>query len=144
MKENPYRQDREEMRELLRQYKNLKEGYSHDFIDEESFEMIVDHFDDKDELPSAIEAVDFGIQQYPFSSMLQIKKADLLIATRQYREALSLLEQAELLDRNDINLYILKTDAYLALDQQKKAATLLEEAIGNKPNPLHIGRPPVN
>src|SRR4029079_1097103 len=66
---------------------------------------------------------------YPFSSLLQIKKADLLIATRHYREALSLLEKAELLDRTDINVYILKTDAYLALDQQKKAALLLEQAI---------------
>src|SRR5688572_1805372 len=101
MKENPYRHDREEMRELLRQYNNLKEGFSHNFIDEESFERIIDHFDDKDELQSALEAVDFGIQQYPFSSMLQIKKADLLIATRQYRAALSLLEKAELLDRTD-------------------------------------------
>ena len=129
MRENPYREDREEMRELLRQYNHLKEGKSHSFIDEDSFERIVDYFDDKDDLASAIEAVDFGIEQYPYSSILQIKKADLLIATRHYREALTLLEKAELLDRTDINLYILKTDAYLALDQQKKAAALLEEAI---------------
>ena len=129
MRENPYREDREEMRELLRQYNNLKQGTRHAFIDEDSFERIVDYFDDKDDLAAAIEAVDFGISQYPYSSILQIKKADLLIATRHYREALALLERAELLDRTDINLYILKTDAYLALDQQKKAASLLEEAI---------------
>ncbi|HJU46227.1 MAG TPA: tetratricopeptide repeat protein, partial [Chitinophagaceae bacterium] len=30
---------------------------------------------------------------------------------------------------NDINLYILKTDAYLALDQQEKAVELLESAL---------------
>ena len=129
MRENPYREDREEMKELLRQYTNLKEGNSYSFIDEDSFEKIIDYFDDKDDLPAAIEAVDFGIEQYPYSAILQIKKADLLIATRHYREALSWLEKAELLDRTDINLYILKTDAYLALDQQKKAAALLEEAI---------------
>ena len=35
----------------------------------------------------------------------------------------------ELLDSNDINLYILKTDAYLALDQQEKAVVLLQEAL---------------
>ena len=129
MKENPYREDKEEMRELLRQYNHLREGTSYSFIEEESFEKIIDYYDDKDDLPAALEAVDFGIEQYPFSSILQIKKADLLIATRKYREALVWLEKAELLDRTDINLYILKTDAYLALDQQKKAAVLLEEAI---------------
>ena len=128
MRENPYRQDKE-IKELLQQYHNLKRGTSYIFIEEESFERIVDHFDDKNDMTSAIEAADYGIQQYPYSSILQIKKADLLIATKNYREALSLLEKAELLDRGDINLYILKTDAYLALDQQKKAADLLEQAI---------------
>jgi tetratricopeptide (TPR) repeat protein len=129
MKENPYRQDKEEMKELLKQYNNLREGKSSSFIEEESFERIIDYYDDQEDLSAALEAVDYGIQQYPYSSLLQIKKADLLIATRHYSEALNLLEKAELLDRTDINVYILKTDAYLALDQQKKAALLLEQAI---------------
>src|SRR5438552_2019218 len=129
MRENPYRQDKEEMKELLKQYSNLKAGNSYTFIEEESFERIIDYYDDKEDMSAAMEAVEYGIHQYPFSSLLQIKKADLLIATRRYREALSLLEKAELLDRTDINVYILKTDAYLALDQQKKAALILEQAI---------------
>jgi tetratricopeptide (TPR) repeat protein len=129
MRDNPYRQDKEEMKELLKQYTNLKEGKSNSFIEEESFERIIDYYDDKEDLSAALEAVDYGIRQYPYSSLLQIKKADLLIATRHYTEALALLEKAELLDGTDINVYILKTDAYLALDQQRKAALLLEQAI---------------
>lgn len=38
MKENPYRQDNEEIRELVNQFQNLKAGRSHSFLDEESFE----------------------------------------------------------------------------------------------------------
>jgi tetratricopeptide (TPR) repeat protein len=129
MRENPYRQDREGMIELLQQYNNMKEGNSYVFLEEDAFEQLIDYFDEKDDLASALEAADYGIQQYPYSSILLIKKADLLIAKRLYREALSLLEKAELLDNGDINLYILKTDVYLALDQQKKAADLLEKAI---------------
>lgn len=131
MSENPYRENKEELKELIRQFNNLRSGLSHSFIDEDSFERIVDYYDDKDDLTSAMEAVELAVEQYPFSSTLQLKKADLLIATRQYKEALFILEKAELLDRTDINLYILKTDAYLALDQQKHAAALLEEAIDN-------------
>ena len=82
MKENPYRQDNEELRELLKQFENLRTGRSHSFLDEESFERIVDYFDDKDELNKALEAVELGIEQYPYSSSLLVKKADLLIATR--------------------------------------------------------------
>jgi tetratricopeptide (TPR) repeat protein len=129
MKENPFRQEREQMKELLRQYNNFKTGKKFDFIEEESFEQIIDYFDENDNLPLALEAADFAVEQYPYSSSLFIKKADILIATQRYREALTILEKAEILDSSDINLYILKTDAYLALDDHLKAAALLEEAI---------------
>jgi tetratricopeptide (TPR) repeat protein len=129
MKENPYRQNREELKELLLQYNNFKNGRKFNFIEEEAFERLIDYFDENDDLASAVEAVNYAIEQFPYSSSLHIKKADLLIATRRYREALSLLDKAELLDSNDINLYILKTDAHLALDNQEKAAALLEKAI---------------
>ena len=129
MQENPYHQDREEIKELLKQFQDLKNGRHHSFLEEEAFEKIIDYFDDTEDLTQAIEAVEIGIGQYPYSSALLIKKADLMIATRRYFEALAILEQAELLDGADINLYILKTDAYLALDQQEKAVALLENAL---------------
>lgn len=129
MRENPYREDREELRELLRQYQNLKNGRSHTFLEEDAFERIIDYFDEKDNMPEALEAADTGLSQFPYSSHLMIKKADLLLASRKYREALDILEVAELYDSSDLNLYILKTDAYLALDQQGKAVELLEAAL---------------
>jgi tetratricopeptide (TPR) repeat protein len=129
MSKYPYRQDREELKELLQQFDNLKTGKSNSFIEEDSFERIIDHFDEKEQLAAALEVAEYGIRQYPYSSALLLKKADLLIALRRYKEALHILEQAALLDSKDTNLYILKTDAYLALDQQEKAAAVLEAAI---------------
>jgi len=129
MQDHLSRDDRDELNELLRQYDNLRAGRSHSFLEEEAFERIIDHFDDKDDIVRALEAAETGLEYFPFSSHLLIKKADLLIATRRYREALEKLEQASLYDNNDINIYILKTDAYLALDEQAKAVELLEEAL---------------
>ncbi|MBS1916533.1 MAG: tetratricopeptide repeat protein [Bacteroidetes bacterium] len=129
MKENPYHQEQEEIKELLKRYQNLRNGHSNSFLEEESFEKIIDYFDETEDMHQAVEAAELAIEQYPYSSVLLIKKADLMIATRKYHDALQVLEQAELLDSADINLYILKTDAYLALDQQEKAVTLLENAL---------------
>lgn len=129
MKEHFLPQDNEELNELLGQYQRLKAGRSHSYLDEESFERIIDHFDETENLPAALEAAEIAVVQYPYSSTLIIKKADLLIATHKYHEALDTLEHAEVLDSHDINLYILKTDAYLALDQQEKAVELLENAL---------------
>lgn len=129
MQEHLSRDDRDELNELLLQYQKLRSGKSHTFLEEEAFERIIDYFDDKDDLKQALEAAETGLEYFPFSSQLLIKKADLLIASRHYRQALELLEQASLFDSNDINIYILKTDAYLALDEQAKAVELLEEAL---------------
>lgn len=129
MSKYPYRQDRDELRELLLQFDNLKAGKGNSYIEEDSFERIIDYFDEKEKLTEALEAAEYGIEQYPYSAALLLKKADMLIALRRYKEALYILEQAELLDGKDTNLYILKTDAYLALDQQEKAAAILEAAI---------------
>jgi len=129
MKENPYREDREELKELLRQYENLKSGRSYSFIEEDAFERIIDYYDDHDNLQEALNAAQTGLELFPFSSMLMIKKADLLLASRKYYQALDILETASLYDSSDINLYILKTDVYLALDQQQKAVDLLEAAL---------------
>jgi len=129
MQEYPYREEREELNELLKQYENLRNGRSHSFIEEDAFEKIIDYYDDKDDLGKALEVAETGLEYFPYSSQLLIKKADLLLAMRKYQEALAVLEHAELFDSTDINLYILKTEAYLALDQQEKAVQLLEEAL---------------
>lgn len=129
MQDNSYRNDRDEIRDLLKQFENLRSGMSHGFLEEESFEKIIDYYDEKDEISKALEAAEFGVGQFPYSSSLLIKKADLLIATRKYEEALDILEKAEILDSSDIDIYILKTDALLALDQHERAVGILEEAI---------------
>src|SRR5436190_4932175 len=129
MKENPYRENKDEIDDLLKQYENLKTGRSHKFLDEEAFEKIVEFYDENEDLQKALEAAELGSEQYPFSSSLLIKKADILLSLRRYLDALKILEQAELFDGGDINLYILKTDVLLALDQQEKAVELLEKAL---------------
>ena len=96
MSNYPYRQDRDELKELLQQFDNLKSGRSHSLIEEDSFEKIIDYYDEKDELVKALEAAEYSLEQYPYSSALLLKKCDLLIATKKYKEAIYFLEQAEL------------------------------------------------
>ena len=118
-----------DIRELMLKYHNLKNGRANAYIEEDDFERIIEHLDEKDEIIEAIQAADLALEQYPFSALLMIKKADLLLATRKYKEALKLLNTATLYDHKDMNLFILKTDAYLALDQPEKAIVLLQEAL---------------
>ncbi len=129
MSKNPYRQDREELRELLQQFANLKSGKSYAFIEEDGFHRILDYFIEKEQHSNALEAVNYAIQQYAYSAALLIKKADVLISLHQYKESLQVIEQAALLDSSDAALYVIKMDALLALDDQQEASVLLKEAV---------------
>ncbi len=129
MSKYPYRQDKEELKALLLQFENLKAGRPNSFIEEDGFELIIDHLDELEQYEKALEAANYAIEQYSYSSGLLLQKANLLIVLRKYHEALEILSRAESLDSNETSLYILQTDAYLALDMQQKAAAILEDAI---------------
>ncbi len=129
MTTDPYQNDKETIKELLKQYESVRQGNSSFFFEEEAFEKIIDYYDDQEETGRALEAAEISIEYFPFSSSLLLRKADLLLSSRKYNDALEVLHKAEMLDGTDVNLYILKTDAYLALDQQEKAVEILEAAI---------------
>jgi tetratricopeptide (TPR) repeat protein len=128
-KHNPFSEDKHQIQELLKIYSNLKSGNGHSYLDEESFERIISHYQDKDDLKNAFEAAELATGQFPWCADLLIKKADILLAKRRYNEALAILDKAELLDSKDINLYICKTDAYLALEMEEEAISLLQNAL---------------
>ena len=124
MKSDPYH-DKESLAELLKHYNNLRNGQKSIFLEEEAFEKIIDYYDEQEDLAKALEVAETAIEYFPYSASLLIRKADVLLATRKYKDALEILERAELFDATDINLYILKTDAYLAMDMQEQAVELL-------------------
>ncbi len=131
MRNDQYRQDREELKELLQQFENLKAGRTNSFIEEEGFERLIEYYDDKEKFEEALTVCEYAINQYPYAASILLLKANLLILTKKYTEALKILHKAEELDATDATLYILKTDVYLALDMQPKAAEVLEIAIEN-------------
>lgn len=129
MKQDQYSNENEELKDLLTQYNNFKSGRKFNFLEEDSFILLIDYFDERDQVLQAIEAVDYAIEQFPFSGTLLWKKADLIMTQKRYDEALILLEKAEVYDAKDVNVYILKMDIYLALENSQKAASVLEDAI---------------
>ncbi|TAE17573.1 MAG: hypothetical protein EAY72_01785 [Bacteroidetes bacterium] len=119
----------EQMQHLVSRFEGLQAGRIGTFLDEEAFEKLIDYFQENDYTAKANDAVELGLQFFPKSASLLIRKADLLLVARKYLDCLAVLEEVEILDQSDINLYILQTDAYLAIDQQEKAVQVLEKAL---------------
>lgn len=129
MYERPSRENADEIEDLIRQYEDLQAGKKSSFLEEESFEILIEYFNEKNNFTKALEIAETALDYFPYSGGMFVKKADLLIAVHRYNEALDTLKQAEFYDHDNIDIYILKTDAYLALDMPQKAAALLEEAL---------------
>lgn len=123
------REEREEIEELMRMYDNLKLGRNASFINEEDFERIVEHLEDKEDFREAYKASALALEYFPFATFFMLRKADYLIDNQRFTEAMAILDRVELLDQNDISLYILKTDCLLGQEMHEKAALVLEEAL---------------
>lgn len=128
-KEQSFGEGFEDLKELIRQFENMQEGRNHEFLDEDSFELIIDYYDEQDQLTKALQAAEVAVEQFPFSALLLLKKADLLIEAKRFGEALHLLRKADAYDPGDIYLYILKTDACLGLDRRQEAEAILRDAL---------------
>lgn len=117
------------LEELLEKYNAIKNGNNLSFLEQEHFISIIEYFDDIEDFDKAIEAVEIGLEYFPYSSVLLIKKADFQIADKKFYEALETLEKSEAFNKFDINLYILKIDAYLALRMHDEANEIFTAAI---------------
>jgi tetratricopeptide (TPR) repeat protein len=129
MHDRPFRGNTDEIDDLIRQYEDLRAGKKSSFLEEESFEILIEYFNEKNSFHKALEITETALDYFPYSGDLFVRKADLLVAIHNYSAALEALKQAEFYDHDNIDIYILKTDAYLALDLPQKAASLLEEAL---------------
>ena len=126
MGNNPFRQDRGELSDLIQNYLKFKAGLNALFIDEEGFERIIDYYNEKESFHDAFEAAEFACAQFPYSSSLLIKKADVLVSLRRFEECLSVLDFASLFDGTDALSYIIRSEALLALDRVEEALSLFE------------------
>lgn len=118
----------EDIRILIDQIDKYKKGESSIYPDEEEFDMVSDFYMQVIKNVQALEVVEIGLTLYPFSTLLMLSKANLLIVLSRFEETLDILDAVELYSPNDIDVYILRLEASLALGMQEKAEELYETA----------------
>ena len=123
------RQNREELRILLARFQNLKNGFPDSYIEEEGFEYIIEHFEEREKHVQALEACAYGISQYPYSGNLLLLNASMLVVLRRYEAALDILQKLSVLNFLEVTKYVLEAECYLALNQNDDAETTMTEAI---------------
>lgn len=111
---------------LVKRYEQAIESGKSPYFDADEFSELADYFDQQDDLDTAREIIDSGLAIHPGNTPLLIKKAKIIVYDNDYQEALELLDT---ITEYDFDLYLLKIECYLQLEQYKNAFNLSEELL---------------
>ena len=129
MSKNSDYYDNEEYLELINKFEGLRNGQPNSYFEEEEFEKLIDHLDDREKYKKALEIAVVATEQYPYSATLLIQKANLLIILNRHNQALATLQQAAVIDASDTSIHVLKVEALLSLGRDAEAESVYKEAI---------------
>lgn len=99
--------------ELVSRYEDAEKNKQSIFLDEESYEQIIQFYQDNSRPGKALKVVDLAIRQYQFSAFFHSKRAEILANQKKFKEAIESLETAEKLDPNDVNIFLIRADVFL-------------------------------
>ena len=77
----------------------------------------------------ATEAANLAIEQYPFSIESWLKRAQILTEEGKYEAALKILDKADTIEPNDINVLLMRSDCLLLLDKYQQAVEILQSGL---------------
>jgi tetratricopeptide (TPR) repeat protein len=123
---------------LIERYEKMIEGEFQSFFDSYEFEDIVEHYIDNGQLGEAMTSMDIASEQYPYSAIFLIKKAQILTILERLNEAENSLELAQILDPSNVDLYIAKGSILSKRKKHHKALKLFQKAQDLSDEPIEV------
>ncbi|NNC95214.1 MAG: tetratricopeptide repeat protein [Chitinophagales bacterium] len=118
-----------DLKQLISKYEESIKANSPQYFNENTLEQIIDFYLENAHVNRAMIAVKSALELFPFSSLFFSKKAEIHIERKEYADAVEILEKAEILDPSNIQLLLLKADAYLSLSEHGEALKCIQLAI---------------
>lgn len=115
---------------LIQEYESALSEDRSLLLDEDSYERIIQFYQDNREFKRAISVADAAIGHYPFSPAFFILKAEVLAEQSSFEYALEMLNVAQILDATEISIYLIRGDIYLWTSEHKLALEQLDIALG--------------
>ena len=114
----------EDFEKSLKRFEDMISTGAQYFFDADELEEIIDYYMQWFNLELAKKALDFALEQYPYSSSIKIKLAQYLSSQHKTREALDLLNEIEEVESTNSELYMTRGYIY-------SQTGLSEQAIEN-------------
>ncbi len=112
---------------LLNKYEQIKNGTLTSFLEEEEYEIIIEHFFQENLEAEAHEACNIALQYFPNAVSIKLFKAELLFHGQKYRQANAILDEIEIYDANNLDIVMLKSEVLVAQQKTEEAAKYLHQ-----------------
>ena len=99
------------------------------FFDAEDFEDIIHHYLNHGKIALAKKAIKIGLQQHPHSVELKLLDVEVLVFENNLDHAEILLDELQLLDSTNEEIYIQRANIYSKKDNHEAAVSLLQKAL---------------
>lgn len=99
------------------------------FIDSDRLELIIDYYIMKCQYQKALSAVEFALERFSFNSIFKIRKAQVISALGNLKEALNIITQVEKTDIITVELLLTKASIYSQMLDHKNAIKYFKKAL---------------
>ncbi len=112
---------------LVADYEAMKQKGETPYFGEETFFQVIGYYECENQLDLAIEAVDSALIHFSFSSDFYLKKAQLLVGVHRDKEALEVLQKAEIFAPSEPGIRLLRAEVLAYEGQHEEALALLAD-----------------
>ena len=116
-------------RDVIRRYEDMLRNNSRYYFDVFEFEKIIDHYLDLQNATGAGVAAEIARQQHPYSSELQLKHAEILIADKKFDEAETLLNLLNQIEPRNPDVLLLLGKLYMGKKWMVKAESYFAQVL---------------
>ena len=99
------------------------------FFDSEDFQEIIHHYLDSGKISLAKKAIKIGLGQHPASTELKLLQVEVLVFENRFDAAASLLEEVEMIEVSNEEVFIQKANIHSKQDDHHKAIECLQIAL---------------
>ncbi len=111
--ESDFFYNEDETMEVVLRFETMLKHKQSFFFDVVDFESIIDFYLSSDNSKLATEAVEIASSMHPYSTEIQLRKAEMFVINKKYSEALSILSMLERIEPDNGEVFFLKGQAYL-------------------------------
>lgn len=112
---------------LAAEYEAMKKNGEIPYLGEETFFKLIGYYESESQLNLALEVVDHALLHFSFSADFYLKKAQLLILSQRDREALEVLQKAEIYAPSEPGIQFLRAEVLAYDGRHEEAMALLAD-----------------